>query len=189
MRRYTGFILILLRSFYRRLVWVLLLALGIAGTLFFYWHVSATEPYFALHMTAYFQAVLSLTFTLMGLEMGREQQQVKIADFIFVYSRKTTFYSWAQVLTIGLLDLAMTILIAGGCLIRLLLSAAPALWIGQTMAYLLLLYFLPCWILGVLGLLLGSKSQSEGIYLLMIFVWLITSSLNTGLLRYASLMA
>lgn len=67
-RQYFCIIPIFVRSFTRRAVWMILLSLGVAGTLSYYWLASGDEPRFALHMTTFFQALLTFVFAIMGIE-------------------------------------------------------------------------------------------------------------------------
>lgn len=187
-RKYFGIVQILVRAFTRRAVWMILLPISVTGMLFFYWLASESEPHLALHMTTYFQAMMTLIFSMMGIELHREQQRENIADMLAVYSKRTVFFLWGQVLAIGLMDLIVTFMMMAGCLIRLLIDHAPFLWIDQTMAYILLLYFLPCWILGVLGLFIARRFKGKSVYVIVISLWLFTSSLNAGLLQYAEAM-
>ena len=64
---------LVLKSFFRSVKWMLLLAIGLAGSLGCYYFVYK-EPgtkYMALHMAAYGQMVLKLTFLMMGIETKR----------------------------------------------------------------------------------------------------------------------
>lgn len=189
MRKYCGIIRMLICSFTRKSVWLILLSLGLLGALSFYWFASESEPYFALHMTTYFQAMLTLIFAMMGIELGREQRREHILDMVAVYSRRSAVFLWSQVLAIGFIDFIVTLLFATGCIVRLLMDNAPVLWIGQTMAYIILLYFLPCWILGVSGLFIAQRIKGRSVYFIAIALWIVTSSLNTGLFQYIKAMS
>jgi hypothetical protein len=167
---------------------MILLSLGVAGTLSYYWLASGDEPQFALHMTTFFQALLTFVFAIMGIDLSREQRREHIGDMVTVHSGRTAYFLWGQILEIGFMDMVVTLLIASGCLIRLLMDNTPGLWIGQTMLYIALLYFLPCWISGVSGLYIAHRTKGKSAYLIVMALWLVTSSLNTGLLRYVQTM-
>lgn len=188
MRKYICIIIILVRFFTRKAVWMILLSLGLFGALCYYWIASRSEPYFAVHMTTYFQAMLTMIFALMGVELGREQRRENILDMAAAYSKGSTLLLWGQVLAIGFIDLIVTILFVAGCMIRMFMDNAPILWVGHTLAYIALLYFLPCWILGVSGLFISQRIKGRSVYLVAIALWIFTSSLNNGLLQYIKAM-
>jgi hypothetical protein len=139
-------------------------------------------------MTAYGQIMLTLVFMMMGIELRREQRREHLDDMIAVYSKGAGGVPWGQVLAIGFLDLLVTLLIMAGCFIRMAMDGAPALWIGQTLAYVALLYFLPCWILGVWGLLIAQWMKGKGVYLPAMLVWLLTSTLCAEFNDYTTVM-
>jgi hypothetical protein len=175
----------LIQSFTRRAIWLILLALGLSFALVIYFWVYKNQLSLALHMTAYSQIMLTLVFMMMGIELRREQRRVNMDDMIAVYSKRTGAFPLIQVLVLGLLDLVVTLLLMAGCLLCMKMDGAPALWISQTLAYIVLLYFLPCWILGVWGLLIAQWNKGKSVYLPAMLVWLMTSTLFAELLFYA----
>ncbi len=174
---------IYIQAFTRRTLWMILLAFGFIFTLFCYVYVYGKEPYLALNQTSYGQAMLTLIFMMMGLELKREQQREHLDEMLSVYS-KAGMVPLSQVLSLGLLSLLVTLSITTGCYIRMAMDGAPALWIKQSLAYVVLLYFLPCWILGVWGLLIAQWNRSKSVYLPAMLVWLLTSSLCTYITHY-----
>ncbi|HYE67957.1 MAG TPA: hypothetical protein VEA58_05055, partial [Anaerovoracaceae bacterium] len=80
--------------------------------------------------------------------------------------------------------LVISLLIMAGCFLRMLIDGAPALLIKQTLAYVVLLYFLPCLILGIWGLLIAQWNQHKSVFLPAMLVWLLTSTLNAELTHY-----
>lgn len=173
-----------IQGFSRKAVWMIFLAFGLLSALFCYLFVYRSEPYLALNETAYSQVVLTLVFMMMGIELKREQRRENLDDIIVAYSKNAVLIPWAQVLAIGFLDLLTTILAIAVCFIRMAIDGAPGLWIGQSLAYIALLYFLPCWVLGIWGLLISQWNKGKSVYLPAMLVWILTSSLLTYITYY-----
>lgn len=184
MRKFFLIIYMYIQSFARRKAWMILLGFGLLFTLFCYMLVYSKEFNLALQQTVYGQVVLTLTFMMMGIELIREQRREHLDDIIAAYSKNSGLIPWAQVLALGLIDLIVTLLIIAGCYIRMAMDGAPSLWIEQSLAYVALLYFLPCWILGVWGLLISQWNKGKSVYLPAMLVWIVTSSLFTYFTYY-----
>lgn len=184
MRRFLLIIQMLIQSFARRRVWIILLALGLLFTLGVYFYVYRIELPMALHMGAYGQILLTLVFMMMGIELVREQRREHLDDLIAAYSKSNTSFAWTQVATIGFFALIITLLIMAGCFIRMVIGEAPALLMKQTLSYIALLYFLPCLILGIWGLLIARWNQRKSVFVPAMLVWLLTSTLNAELTFY-----
>ncbi len=174
----------LIQSFIRRFVWMLLLALGLMFTVVVYIYVYGVELPMALHMGAYGQILLTLVFMMMGIELIREQRREHVDDLIAVYSKSTLLFALAQIWTISFFALVVTLLILAGCFFRMIIDGAPALLIEQTLSYVVLLYFLPCLILGIWGLLIAQWNTRKSVYLPAMLVWLLTSTLSAELMYY-----
>lgn len=168
---------LLIRFYTRKIVWVGFLVLGLLLTLGCYYFVYNFEPPLATHMSAYGQVILTLGFMMMGIELQKEQQKDCINDVVSAYEKSSSFLPWCQVLAIGIVDLAVSFIIIIGCFVRLLYDGAPNLWIIQSLKYQILLYFLPCWIMGIWGLLVAHWNRGKGVYPFALLVWILTSTL------------
>lgn len=167
-----------LKNIMRRKVWTIFIIIGCLTALLCY-RGAYEEPYLALSQTAYGQAVLiTLVLMMIGLETRREQRREHIDDIISAYSVNITLIPYAQIAAIGCISLITTVLIAAGCLGVMLADGAPLLWIKQSMLYIVLLYFLPCFILGLWGLIVSQWNDGKKVYLPALLVWLLTSSLS-----------
>ncbi len=175
---------IFIQAFVRRTVWMVFLAFGLLFTLGCYLFVYRGQVNLALQETVYGQVMLTLTFMMMGIELIREQRQENMDDIVATYSKSPKFFPWAQVLAIGFFALLITFLIMAGCYMRMAIDGAPSLWIKQSLAYITLLYFLPCWILGIWGLLISKWNKGKSVYLPAMLVWVLTSSLLTYMTYY-----
>ncbi|MEA4831217.1 MAG: hypothetical protein VB118_01205 [Oscillospiraceae bacterium] len=185
MRKFLLIVRMYIQAFTRRKVWMSFLCFGVIFTLGCYLYVYDHEYILAMLETCYGQIILTLVFMMMGIELIREQRREHLNDIMAAYSKRPGFIPWAQVLAIGFIDLLMTLVIMAVCYIRMILDNAPALWIEQSLAYIALLYFLPCLILGIWGLLISQWNKGKSVYLPAILVWVLTSSLfSTYLVDY-----
>ncbi|HYE67399.1 MAG TPA: hypothetical protein VEA58_02235, partial [Anaerovoracaceae bacterium] len=82
MRKFFIIVLMLIQSFTRRTMWIILLALGLLFTLGVYFYVYGIELPMALHMGAYGQILLTLVFMMMGMELIRDQRREHMDDLI-----------------------------------------------------------------------------------------------------------
>lgn len=138
----------------RKKVWISLLITGIIITLacFYYPFVVNEAPIAIMSQTVFGQAMLTLSFMMMGIELRREDSQEHIDDLATTYLKYTEKQPWSQIMVICALAIGVTVLLCVGCLIPLLLDGAPLNWILQTMAQIALVFFLPCLILGIWGM-------------------------------------
>lgn len=166
-----------IQAFTRRMVWMLLLTFGVLFTLGCFFYVYPIESYLALNQTAYGQVVLTLVFMMFGIEMRREQRRERLDDIFAAYAKNARLIPWAQITAVGLLSLLTTLVIMAGCYIQMAADDAPALWIQLSLSYVALLYFFPCFILGVWGLLISHWNAGKSVYLPAILIWLPTSTL------------
>ncbi|MEA4831213.1 MAG: hypothetical protein VB118_01185 [Oscillospiraceae bacterium] len=185
MRKFLLIVRMYIQAFTRRKVWMSFLCFGVIFTLGCYLLVYDHEYLLALPQTCYGQIILTLVFMMMGIELIREQRREHLNDIMAAYSKTSGLIPWAQVLAIGFIDLLMMLVIMAGCYIRMVKDGAPALWIEQSLAYIALLYFLPCLISGVWGLLISQWNKGKSVYLPAVLVWVLTSSLfSTYLVDY-----
>ena len=184
MRKLIILIQLFIRIIVRRAVWISLLSFGLIFTIFCFLYVYGNEPFLALNETVYGQAVLTLVFMMMGIELLREQRRENLDDIFAAYSKSPALIPCAQVLVLGFIAAIVTLIITAGCYIRMAMDGAPALWIGQSLGYAVLLYFLPCWVLGVWGLLISKWNKGKSVYLPAMLVWFFTSSLCAYLIYY-----
>ena len=171
---------LVLKSFFRSVKWMLLLAIGLAGSLGCYYFVYK-EPgtkYMALHMAAYGQMVLTLTFLMMGIETKREQDSMGFRAVIPTLRQGPLLWALGQVLAMGAMAILVSAVMMAGCLAGPVIQGAPGLWLRQLTGDILLQYCLPCWLLGMTGLLLSQWIQGKIVYLPAMAVWLLTASIG-----------
>lgn len=188
MRKLILLIRLHIQSIIRRFIWMILLSFGLLFILGCYYFVYPREPYLAINQTAYGQALLTLIFMMIGIEMRREQRREHLDDIFAAYSKNSNIAPLSQVLAFGFLSLALTLFIMAGCFIRMTMDDAPTLWIGQSLKYIVLLYFLPCWIMGAWGLIISYWNKGKSVYLPAVLVWLLTSTLSTYFMSYTAAM-
>lgn len=164
----------------RKKVWISLLITGIIITLacFYYPFVVNEAPIAIMSQTVFGQAMLTLSFMMMGIELRREDSQEHIDDLATTYLKYTEKQPWSQIMVICALAIGVTVLLCVGCLIPLLLDGAPLNWILQTMAQIALVFFLPCLILGIWGMVAQLAIPGKNVYLPAVVLWLLTSSLT-----------
>lgn len=137
---------LVLKSFFRSVKWMLLLAIGLAGSLGCYYFVYK-EPgtkYMALHMAAYGQMVLTLTFLMMGIETKREQDSMGFRAVIPTLRQGPLLWALGQVLAMGAMAILVSAVMMAGCLAGPVIQGAPGLWLRQLTGDILLQYCLPC---------------------------------------------
>lgn len=164
----------------RKKVWISLLITGIIITLacFYYPFIVNEAPIAIMSQTVFGQAMLTLSFMMMGIELRREDSQEHIDDLATTYLKYTEKQPWSQIMVICALAIGVTVLLCVGCLIPLLLDGAPLNWILQTMAQIALVFFLPCLILGIWGMVAQLAIPGKNVYLPAVVLWLLTSSLT-----------
>lgn len=164
----------------RKKIWIVLIAVGIIFTLgcFYYPFIVNAAPIMIMSQTVFGQAILTLTFMMMGIELRREDSQENIDDLAAAYLKHTEMQPWSQIMVICVLSVGVTLVICVGCLVPLLMDAAPIDWIQQTMMQIVLVFLLPCLILGIWGLLIQLLIPGKNVYFPAIMVWLLTSSLT-----------
>ena len=180
MRRFSLILFDQVRSFTRRVVWPAWLAAGLAGTLVIFWYVCSrnSQPILYMSQTVYGQAILTLTFMMMGIELRREHRREHLDDLIAACPCPPSLLPLAQIAAIAVMVAAVTLIVEAGCLVPLVMDHAPRLWLRQTALQIVLLYFLPCLIMGLWGLLISHLRPGKGVYFPAILVWLLTSSLS-----------
>jgi len=183
MGKTAHFTRVLLLSIFRKPMWIILLMTEILVALGCYFYVYPHEPALALHMTAYGQLLLTITFMMLGIQLKSEPRRVYFDDIIAAYSLRSGFVLRCQLLTLSLVSLVSTLIILASIYLVTLIGA-PVLLVKQFFAYVVLLYFLPCFILGAWGLLIAQLNKGRSVYFPAILVWLITSSLMADYIVY-----
>lgn len=168
------------RRILRKRVWRIVFFCGLAVTLGCYWcaYLLNADPIMVMSQTVFGQALLSLTFMMLGIELRREDRSEHIEDLLATYSTTPSLFPCLDILIIVLLDAFLTACIGIGCTCILVIDQAPALWIQQTILTVILYYFLSCTIMGVLGLLLSHLFPGKNVYLGATILWMFSSSLS-----------
>ena len=176
MRRMAHFTGLMLRSVIRKTVWPALLMVGVITVISSYLKVYPNEPALAVHMTAYGQLLLTITFMMLGMHFSSEARHVSLDDVIAAYTKKNNYLLRSQLLALLALDFFITLAIV--CAICFsTLTGGSAVWARQVAAHVVLLYFLPCYALGVWGMLIAQWNRGRSVFFPAILVWLATSSL------------
>ena len=147
------------------------------GCYYFVYKEPGTK-YMALHMAAYGQMMLTLTFLMMGIETKREQDSMGFRAVIPTLRQGPLLWALGQVLAMGAMAILVSAVMLAGCLAGPVIQGAPGLWLLQLTGDILLQYCLPCWILGLTGLLLSQWIQGKIVYLPAMAVWLLTASIG-----------
>ena len=122
--------------------------------------------------TVYGQVVLTLDFLMISIELRRESRREHLDDLFAAYSPSAALFPCAQLLTVWLFATGMTLLLCAGFAAPMLLDDAHILWLRQVV----LLYFLPCFGFGAVGLLISHLIPGKNVYLAAVALWLPTSS-------------
>lgn len=168
-----------MKCIFRKSSWSVLLFLAILTSLGTYWFCFAHKapPIFLFPQTAFGQAFLTLIFMIIGVELRRELREVHLEDVANAYQKSPIFLPLAHIATIIILATLVTAIIMAGFLIPLVLDSAPYLWLYKSGLLIILLYYLPCIVLGILGLLISQVNSRKDVYLPATLLWLLTSSL------------
>lgn len=164
----------------RKKSWVTLITVGITVTLvcFFYPFIVNEEPIAIMSQTVFGQAMLTLSFMMMGIELRKEDSQEHVDDLAATYLRHTGMQPWSQIMVIFILSISITLFLCSGCLVPLIMDEAPMEWIRQTMIQVVLAFCLPCLILGIWGMLVQLIIPGKNVYFPAIVVWVLTSSMT-----------
>ncbi len=179
MRALITLIKINIQGIVKRAAWVAALAFGVLFSIGCYIYSYSKEPEIAISQMVYGQAILTLTFMLIGIEMVREQRQTHLDDMLPAVIRKNIIIPLSQMISVTILTALGTAIILAACLAGITLDNAPKLWLAQSAETLILLYFLPCLIMGIWGLLISFVDRRKSVYLPAVLVWGICSSLFT----------
>lgn len=179
------------RRIMRKTVWSILFSLGLAVTLgcFYYAFAVNADPIMMMSQTVFGQAMLTLSFMMLGIELLREDRSEHIDDMVTAYFTKPSLFAFINILTIIFGAAVITTVVCFGCISTLIFDAAPAPWIWQTVLLIILYFFLPCVAMGILGLLVSHLLAGKNVYLVAVILWMLTSSLSvyyTGSLTESS---
>ncbi len=168
-----------LRCIFRRRGWCVLLVLGLVSALACFWYPYAhhVDAVALMGQTVYGQVVLTICFMAMGIELRRESRQEHVDGLIAAYARHPAFFPSAQIIALAFAAAVVTLILCAGFLTPLLIDGAHPLWVRQTLLQTVLLYFLPCFLYGVAGLLFSHWIPGKNVYIAVIAFWLPTSSL------------
>lgn len=168
-----------IRRVARKIVWHVLFSGGLATTLgcFYYALVIDATPITIMNQTVFGQAVLSLSFMMLGIELRREDRSEHIEDLLKAYSARLGLFPFIDILVVLLGSVVISLVICLGCVVPLMLDMAPILWIKQNVLFVILYFFFPCVSMGILGLLVSHLFTGKNVYLIAVIVWILTSSL------------
>lgn len=168
-----------MKCIFRKKSWRALLFFAILTALSTYWICFAYKapPIFLFPQTAFGQAFLTLIFVIIGVELRRELRESHLEDVANAYQKSPIFLPLSHIATVIILATLTTAIIMAGFLIPLVLDSAPSLWLYKSGLLTILLYYLPCIVLGILGLLISQVNSRKDVYLPASLLWLLTSSL------------
>lgn len=168
------------RRIARKGIWHVLFSFGLAATLgcFYYAYAVNAAPITIMSQTVFGQAILTLSFMMLGIELRREDRSENIEDLLKTYSIKTSLFPSIDILIVLLGSAIISVAICLGCVVPLILDNAPILWIKQTILFGILYFFFPCIVMGIGGFLVGHLFTGKNVYLVAVIVWLLTSSLS-----------
>lgn len=149
----------------------ILAALGCFGGA--YGHMDAPG---LMEQTVYGQVVLTLDFLMISIELRRESRKEHLDDLFAAYSPSAALFPCAQLLTVCLFAAGITLLLCAGFAAPMLLDGVHILWLRQVLLQTVLLYFLPCFFFGAVGLLISHLIPGKNVYLAAVALWLPTSS-------------
>ena len=183
MRRMVRVTFLLLLSTVRKIAWPALLIAGVLTVIVSYLRVYPGEPALAVHMTAYGQLLLTITFMMLGIHLKHEPRHVYMDDVIAAYSHDNGFLLRCQLLVLIVADFIVTFIIIGAIYFSTLMGGS-AVWTRQVIFHVILLYFFPCYALGVWGLLTAQWNAGRSVYLPAILGWVFTCSLAVDFYPY-----
>lgn len=165
------------RCLLRRRGWRVMGMVGILATLGCFWfsyrHMEAPG---LMEQTVYGQVVLTLDFLMISIELRRESRREHLDDLFAAYSPSAALFPCAQLLTVWLFAAGITLLLCAGFAAPMLLDGVHILWLRQVLLQTVLLYFLPCFCFGAVGLLISHLIPGKNVYLAAVALWLPTSS-------------
>lgn len=165
------------RCLLRRRGWRVMGMVGILAALGCFWFsYRRMEAPGLMGQTVYGQVVLTLSLLMIGIELRRESRKEHLDDFFAAYSPSTALFPCAQLLTVWLFATGMTLFLCAGFAVPLLLDGAHILWLRQVLLQTVLLYFLPCFCFGAVGLLISHLIPGKNVYLAAVVLWLPASS-------------
>ena len=164
----------------RKTAWRILFALGLVATLgcFYYAFAVHADPIMMMSQTVFGQAILTLSFMMLGIELPREDRSEHINDMVAAYSAQPSLFPLINILIIIFGAAVITTIVCLGCAIPLILDMAPAPWVWQTVLLIILYFFLPCVAMGIWGLLVSHLLTGKNVYLVAVILWILTSSLS-----------
>ncbi len=184
LRKLFNIVSIYMKLFLRNKLLVATIIIAELLVIGFYMYVYRSKPSEALVMTSYGQMLLTLIFMIMGIELKSVAKKDNVDTIFNVYNKKPWFYKLCRLICLFAFIISSFLIIAIVFIIRMKLDNAPIEWILQSFSNLTLLYFMPCSVLAVWGLLIGNLKNDRYVYLIALSAWLLTSSLNTEILLY-----
>lgn len=165
------------RCLLRRRGWRVMGMVGILATLGCFWGAyGRMDAPGLMEQTVYGQVVLTLDFLMISIELRRESRKEHLDDLFAAYSPSAALFPCAQLLTVCLFAAGITLLLCAGFAAPLLLDGVHILWLRQVLLQTVVLYFLPCFCFGAVGLLISHLIPGKNVYLAAVALWLPTSS-------------
>ena len=86
----------------RKTAWRILFALGLVATLgcFYYAFAVHADPIMMMSQTVFGQAILTLSFMMLGIELPREDRSEHINDMVAAYSAQPSLFPLINILII-----------------------------------------------------------------------------------------
>lgn len=166
------------RCLLRRRSWRVMGMVSIFAALACFWYpyLHHEEAPYLMGQTVYGQVLLTLDFLMISIELRRESRREHLDDLFAAYSPSAALFPCAQLLTVLLFATGMTLLLCAGFAAPMFLDGAHILWLRQVLLQTVLLYFLPCFGFGAVGLLISHLISGKNVYLAAVALWLPTSS-------------
>lgn len=165
------------------LVWIALIS--VLATLFriIYFRVLNTDIGGALTSTAAIVQCGIFAFLTIGFSMIRRERTVS-ADEVFQSIDGAVFVKWvAKVISIFITAAIILFFIVVGLYFIYWTQNVPFLFYKEAILYLLLYYYLPFCIAGLIGLLFGSIMSSRIVYILLVIIGILIGPLNSLILE------
>lgn len=96
-----------------------------------------------MKQTVFGHAFITLVFLMMGIELRRELRTTHFENVVNTYIKCPSSLPGTHILALAILAATVTCIIIGGCLIPMLINGVAAIWIKQTVLFIILLFFLP----------------------------------------------
>lgn len=133
----------------------------------------------ALAASAYFSVSGVLFFMVLGYFLSNTEDNNNCSELMATFNDAKASQSFSKIIVIFVTALSVSLLGFLIYFIEYLIYKVDMYFLAPTIKYILLYYFLPFTISGIIGIIIGNLIKSKLAYILLVLIWCFITSINT----------